>query len=151
MRIALAVVKDAETILELQKLCYQSEAALNDDDTIPPLTQTLESMRAEFESKVVLKAREAGKIIGSIRGSMKDDTCYVERVIVHPDFQNRGYGKKLLGAIEMVFQRARRFELFTSAKSEKNLALYTKFGYREFTRKRLNEKVTLVYMEKIAY
>jgi len=151
MRIALAVVKDAETILELQKLCYQSEAALNNDYTIPPLMQTLESMRAEFENKVILKAREAGRIIGSIRGWMKDDTCHVEKVIVHPDFQNRGYGKKLLGAMEMVFQRARRFELFTSDKSEKNLALYSKFGYREFKRQPLNEQVTLVYMEKIAY
>ena len=151
MRIALAVVKDAEAILELQKLCYQPEAAINNDYTIPPLTQTLESMREEFENKVVLKAIEKGRIIGSIRGFMKNETCYVGRVIVHPDFQNQGHGKKLLGAIEMVFQRARRFELFTSARSEKNLALYAKFGYREFKREPQNERVMLVYMEKVVY
>jgi len=151
MRIALAVVKDAEAILELQKLCYQSEAAINNDYTIPPLTQTLESMREEFDAKVVLKAIEKSRIIGSIRGFVKDDTCYVGRVIVHPDFQNRGFGKKLLGAIEMVFQRARRFELFTSGRSEKNLALYASIGYREFKREPQNDRVTLVYMEKVVY
>ncbi|HUI71261.1 MAG TPA: GNAT family N-acetyltransferase [Spirochaetia bacterium] len=151
VRIALAAVKDAEAILELQKLCYQSEAAINDDYSIPPLTQTLESMREEFDTKVVLKAIEKGRIIGSIRGFVTDDTCYVGRVIVHPEFQNRGFGKQLLGAIEMVFQRARRFELFISARSEKNLALYAKFGYREFKRESLNDRVTLVYMEKVVY
>lgn len=151
MRIKLAVVEDAATILQLQKLCYQSEAAINNDYSIPPLTQTLESLRGEFENKVVLKAVDSGRIIGSIRAFVKEDTCYVERVIVHPEFQNRGIGKKLLGSVESIFLSARRFELFTSEKSEKNLSLYASIGYREYKREPLNDRVTLVYMEKVVY
>jgi hypothetical protein len=38
--------------------------------------------------------------------------------------------------------------LFTSERSERNLHLYRKLGYREFKRKPLNERVSLVYLER---
>ena len=47
---------DADEILALQKIAYQSEAKLNDDWTIPPLTETLPEITSEFEAKVFLKA-----------------------------------------------------------------------------------------------
>ena len=34
-----AVIEDSEAILTLQRLAYQSEAAIYDDFTIPPLTR----------------------------------------------------------------------------------------------------------------
>ena len=43
-----ALLADAAAILDLQHLVYQSEAALNDDYTIPPLTQTLPELEADF-------------------------------------------------------------------------------------------------------
>lgn len=59
--------EDAAEILALQKMAYQNEAKLNDDWTIPPLTQTLLEIEAEFETKVFLKAVCADRIIGSVR------------------------------------------------------------------------------------
>ncbi len=147
MRVKLAVAEDASAILDLQRLCYQSEAAIYDDYSIPPLQQSIDSMRDEFENKVVLKAVESGKIIGSVRAFVKDDTCFVERLIVHPEFQNKGIGKKLLGSVESIFLSARRFELFTGEMSAKNLALYGSLGYHEFKREPLSDRVMLVYME----
>jgi hypothetical protein len=47
---------DAGEILALQKKAYQSEAKLNDDWTLPPLTQTLPEIISEFKTKVFLKA-----------------------------------------------------------------------------------------------
>jgi len=43
---------------------------------------------------------------------------------------------------------AKRFELFTGAKSEGNIRLYQKLGYEIFQRKPINEQITLVYLEK---
>ena len=151
MEIDLADAADAATILELQKLCYRSEAALYEDDTLPALTQTLESMREEFEKKVVLRAVESGRLIGSVRAQMDGDTCHVGRLIVHPDFQNRGIGTKLMGSVEAIFVSARRFELFTGEKSLRNIALYTSLGYYEVRREVVTPRLTLVYMEKVAY
>ena len=81
-----ASLKDASMILALQKLAYQSEAKLNDDWTIPPLTQTPSEILSEFETRVFLKAICADRIIGSVRASQDSGTCQVGRLIVHPDY-----------------------------------------------------------------
>jgi len=141
-------VDDLEEILALQKLAYQSEAELNNDFTIPPLLQTLGEIRAEFGQMLFLKVVKDNRIIGSVRAHVKDETCYVGRLIVHPAHQNCGIGSRLLQEIESRF-KCRRFELFTSQRSERNLYLYAKFGYREFKRAALNEKTTLVFLEKV--
>jgi phosphoribosylanthranilate isomerase len=142
-----AEMGDLEQILALQKLAYQSEAELNNDFSIPPLTQTLAEIRAEFGQAVFLKAVQADKIIGSVRGRLDGDTCHIGRVIVHPECQNRGIGSRLLREIEHRVN-ARRFELFTGQRSEHNLYLYRKFGYRDFKQVPLNERITLIFLEK---
>jgi len=146
-RIQIAGEENLNEILALQKLAYQSEAELNNDFDIPPLTQTLEEIRAEFGQALFLKAMEGERIIGSVRAHEKDGTCHIGRLIVHPEYQNRGIGSRLLRDIESRFD-CKRFELFTSERSERNLYLYKKFGYREFKRLPLNEKTTLVFLEK---
>jgi phosphoribosylanthranilate isomerase len=143
-----ASVADAAEILALQKLAYQSEAELNQDFTIPPLTQTLAEIQAQFERWTFLKAVADGKIIGSVRAELRDGTCHIGRLIVHPDCQNRGLGSRLLGEIEARFGAARRFELFTSELSAPNLYLYQKLGYKRFRTENLNQRLTLVYLEK---
>ncbi len=150
MRIELAVVEDAGAILTLQKLAYQSEAAIYDDYQIPPLTQTLDELRWEFTTHVFLKALDDGNIIGSVRARRRGDTCAIGRLIVHPDFQNRGVGTELMQSVERHFPDAVRYELFTGDKSEKNIALYGKLGYREVKKESLSPLVTIVYMEKAA-
>jgi hypothetical protein len=52
---------DADEILALQKMAYQSEAKLNDEWIISPLTETLPEIMSEFETKVFLKAVCADK------------------------------------------------------------------------------------------
>jgi ribosomal protein S18 acetylase RimI-like enzyme len=143
-----ATVQDALEILTLQKLAYQSEAAIYDDYTIPPLTQTLDALVAQFQDEVVLKAVLDGKIIGSVRGYLRDGTCYIGRLIVHPDFQNRGIGTRLMQEMESHFGQADRYELFTGEKSVKNLHLYQKLGYRFLRREQITQRVVVVYLEK---
>jgi len=148
MLIEPAQLTDAPQILALQKLAYLSEAEISQDYTIPPLTQTLEEIEREFRSRTVLKVAVDGKIIGSVRAHLQEGTCYIGRLIVHPDFQNRGIGAKLLRAIEEHFAQARRYELFTGEKSERNLYFYQKWGYRIFRKEELTDRVTLVFLEK---
>jgi N-acetylglutamate synthase-like GNAT family acetyltransferase len=148
MFIEQARASDAPEILALQKLAYLSEAEIWQDYTIPPLTQTLEEIEREFQSRTVLKVAVDGKIIGSVRAYLQEGTCYIGRLIVHPDFQNQGIGAKLLREIEGRFAQARRYELFTGEKSERNLYFYQKWGYRIFRKEGLTDKVTLVFLEK---
>jgi GNAT superfamily N-acetyltransferase len=145
-----AGLEDAEEILALRKLAYQSEAAIYDEYGIPPLTQRLEEIRASFQEQVFLKATLGGRVVGSVRANMSEGSCLIGRLIVHPDLQNQGIGSSLLAEIERAFGQARRFELFTGQKSERNLYLYRKFGYRPFRSEKASEALTILFLEKSA-
>jgi hypothetical protein len=81
-----ADISDAAEILELQKLAYQSEAVLYGDWSIPPLTQTMNEIRKEFDELTFLKVCDSDRLIGSVRASIYDGACYIGRLIVHPEF-----------------------------------------------------------------
>jgi len=147
-RIEVAGVEDAAEILGLQKLAYESEARLYDDWSIPPLVQTLESLQSEFAASRVLKAVDCARIVGSVRAREADGVCHVGRLIVAPDFQGSGIGTRLLRSIEAEFPAVRRFELFTGSRSESNIRLYERLGYRRQREQVISPSVTLVFMEK---
>jgi GNAT superfamily N-acetyltransferase len=145
-----AELDDAEEILELQKLAYRSEAEIYQDPTLPPLTQTVEEVKRDFDGQIFLKAEFDGRIVGSVRGSMKDRTCFIGRLIVHPDLQNRGIGTKLMTEIEKHFAKAKRFELFTGYRSKRNIYLYLKVGYQLFKIETIRPSLKLLYLEKFS-
>ena len=153
IEIVAANVADAAEILALQKLCYQSEARLTNDFEIPPLLQDQPSIECELASLCFLKAvgdeaPHTGRIVGSVRARECEGTCHIGRLIVHPESQNRGLGKRLMAHVEGLFPTASRFELFTGEKSVRNLHLYQKLGYRPFRTQVASHKTTLVFLEK---
>ncbi len=143
-----ATMEDAPAILALQRLAYQTEAAIYDDYSLPPLVEELDSLRAQFGFKRILKAVAAGRLVGSVRALQRDDTCHIERLFVHPDHRRQGIGVALMAAIEAAHPQAARFELFTGHRSADNLRLYERLGYRRFRQERAGDKVTLVFLEK---
>jgi GNAT superfamily N-acetyltransferase len=143
--IADAAREDLGSILALQKLCYREAGERYGDLTIPPLTQTLAQLREDHERMTMLKAVSGVRIIGSIRAFASDGTCHIGRVIVHPDFQNRGIGKQLMAACEDRFPPVARFELFTGCRDVKNLHFYATLGYRKFHEE---PQKNLIYLEK---
>lgn len=147
MEIAPATIENAEEILVLQRLAYESEAAIY-GTALPPMADSLEMMTARFLDRRFLKAVERDRIVGSVRGYQDGVTCHVERLIVHPEYRRRGLGTALLSRIENAFPSARRFELFTGDRSVDNLRLYERRGYRPFRRERLADRVMLVFLEK---
>lgn len=140
--------EDLKEILSLQKLAYQSEAEIYNDFTIPPLIQTLDEIKQDFSFQIFLKILVKNKIIGSVRAYKENDTCFIGKLIVHPDFQNQGIGTELLNEIEARFDDVKRYELFTGHKSEKNLYLYQKLGFQQFKTEKIHENLHMIYLEK---
>lgn len=151
MEILKAEFDDLEEILNLQYLAYISEAELLDDFNIEPLHQKLEEVQKEYKEGIILKGvTDDNRIIASVRASVKNNTLYIGKLIVHPDFENKGIGSKLINEIEKygTFSRA---ELFTSSKSPKNLHFYKKNGYKPFKKEFISEqtpKAKFIYFEK---
>ena len=149
MNIYKAGYDDLNEILQLQYLAYQSEAALFGTKDIPPLTQTIEDVRDEYNAGIVLKmVSEDNKIIGSIRAKEEGNTVYINKLMIHPDYRHRGYGTRLLTEIENHYP-GKRYELFTSTRSSDNIRLYQTNGYQIFSRKPITEELIFVYMEKL--
>ena len=144
-----AVADDIPEILALQKVAYRSEAEVYGDLSVPAMRQSLTELTADFERMIFLKGIVNGKIVASVRGY--DDgqgTAHILRLIVHPYFQGRGYAQQLVTTLEKAFPQCRRFEVFTGHRSERNLYLYGKLGYKRFKSEPFNANVEWVYMEK---
>ncbi|MDP2183590.1 MAG: GNAT family N-acetyltransferase [Actinomycetota bacterium] len=140
--------EEAVAIAALIRIAFQSQAKLYEDDTLPPLFETAETVRAAMTAGIVLVAEESGRIVGSVRGDLADGTCRVGRLVVEPDVQGQGVGRVLASAIEQRFAGARRFEIFTGHRSAGPLHLYTSLGYAEFRRENVGERLDLVFLEK---
>jgi ribosomal protein S18 acetylase RimI-like enzyme len=149
--ISRASLSDAEAILALQKLAYQSEARFYDDWSLPPLIQDLASLREEFGASLVLKATVAeDRLVGSVRAKIDDvsGTAAIGRLIVQPEFQGRGIGSALLEAVEAACPDAARFELFTGSRSEASIRLYQRHGYTVTRTEPVSSTLSLTYLEK---
>lgn len=149
MKIEAATEQDLEQILQLQKRAFHGQALIYNDFSLPPLTQTIDDLKKEFREKSIYKLKQDGKIIASIRCNIKDNILYIEKLIVDPDFQNRGIGTKIMTDIEKRYSSyVNRYSLFTGDKSARNIHLYKKLGYKEIRQEPTNRDFKLIYMEK---
>lgn len=139
---------EAESILALQYLAYQSEAILYNNFALPPLAESLDDLTRLFRTHIFLVARTDQKILGSVRAATTNGRCHVGRLMVHPNYQRHGVGARLLAAIEDAFPEAPAYELFTGNLSEGNLRLYHRVGYVEFKREPVPPH-QLVFLEKL--
>lgn len=126
-----ANIDDLEEILNLQKLAFISEAELYNDYNIEPLKQTIASVREDFKIHIFLKAVCNNKIVGSVKGRETDGYCWIGKLIVHPEFQNKGIGRRLMREIEGLFPNIKQFQLYTGNRSQKNIHLYESLGYKK--------------------
>jgi len=147
--ISRASLSNAEAILALQKLAYESEARFYDDWSLPPLTQGIASLRDEFGASLVLKATVAADhLVGSVRAKVDDGTAAIGRLIVHPEFQGQGIGSELLKAVEAACAGVAKFELFTGSRSEATIRLYQRHGYTVTRTEPLSPTMSITFLEK---
>ena len=137
LKLAPATTDDLEVILQLQKEAFSGQAVIYHDFSLPSLTETLDDLKGEFRRKTIYKVEMGGRIIGSVRCSVKDATLVIGKLIVDPDLQNRGIGTHIMREIEKWYaSTARRVELSTGHKSARNLHLYRKLDTGRYGRNR---------------
>ena len=149
-----AAPADAAELFTLQRAAYFTEAVLNDSWRIPPLTETLAELTTSLAgADTVMVVRQAGRLIGSVRGRPRADRVwYVSRLMVAPDRQRHGIGAELLRRIETLAPASTgRIQLVTGAASRSNIGFYRRSGYR-VQRSGVDEAgVPIVVLEKAAH
>lgn len=143
-----AAPEDAVALLDVQKKAFMQEAERYNAFRMPPLTESVEDVVEAFGEGTLLKAVADGRIVGVIRSREAGGTCHIGRLAVDPAYQDSGIGSALVQAVEAGCPDARRIELFVGSRSEKNIHVYEKLGYRAFKERRLRPGLALVYMQK---
>ncbi|WP_375431208.1 tRNA (guanosine(37)-N1)-methyltransferase TrmD [uncultured Friedmanniella sp.] len=137
---------DAGELWTLQQAAYLVEGRRHGTFDLPPLTETLDELRAALADQTVLVARSGSRLIGSVRGELEGvDTWYVGRLMVAPDRQGAGLGGQLMDRIEeLAPPTAQRLRLVTGEHSASNLAFYARRGYRDVGRRHHPSSVVVV-------
>ncbi|KPH21133.1 tRNA (guanine-N1)-methyltransferase [Rhodococcus sp. ADH] len=144
-----ATTSDAAEILVLQRCCWVSVALSNESLDIPALHENLDTVRDWIESSSVTCARSDGRLVGAVRGSLLGSAWQIARLMVSPDWEGRGLGRRLLeSAEENAPAEASRFELSTGSRSLRNIQIYTRAGYSLLAD---DEETTFERIEGVVY
>jgi GNAT superfamily N-acetyltransferase len=146
--IAALTEADAGEVLTIQRAAFVSEAQIYGSADMPPLTQTLDEVRAELRAGTGLGARVDGRLVGAIRYRVADDLLLIGRIAIAPDVQGEGIGRRLLEAAEEE-SSAGTAELFTGSLSEANIRLYEACGYEESERIPQGDGTDQVFLRKL--
>ncbi|WP_182111933.1 MULTISPECIES: GNAT family N-acetyltransferase [unclassified Actinotalea] len=141
----------AGELLTVRRAAFVSEAQLYGDPNIPPLTQTLDELRADLAdpSVVTLGAWLGHRLVGSIRIGQEGTKATLGRLAVVPDMQGKGIGTALLLAVpERLPADTSELWVFTGQDSVQNLQMYTKHGY-EHQYDQAAGDLTYAYLRKI--
>lgn len=138
---------DAGEILTVQRAAFVSEALIYGSVDMPPLTQTLDQLRAELAENDGWVAHAGTRLVGALRAVQDGDLLLIGRIAIAPDMQGEGIGRALLDAVESA-STAREAELFTGSLSEANIRLYERCGYVESQRVPQDDGTEQVYLRK---
>jgi GNAT superfamily N-acetyltransferase len=77
------------------------------------------------------RSRSSGELVGSVFATNWGSVGFFGPLTVHPDYWDRGVGKRLMEPVVALFDRwgTRCAGLYTFAHSQKHIALYQRFGF----------------------
>jgi len=132
LEVRAATRADAAELLTLQLACWVQEAHDNPGVEIPALHEGLADVEGWVEQGTVLVARAGGRLVGAVRGRRTGEGRWdIGRLMVAHDLRGRGLGRWLLERIEAAAPAGTsRLTLVTGARSERNLRMYRRAGYR---------------------
>jgi tRNA (guanine37-N1)-methyltransferase len=122
---------DAGELFTLTRACWLQELWANPGVVIPALEESLDDQVRSLDQWTTFVVRSGGRLVGSVRGRADGVVWDVGRIMVAPDLQGRGLGRRLLPLVEEAAPATvTSYSLVTGAGSADNIRMYKKAGYR---------------------
>lgn len=142
-------LKDLETakqVLKLQTASYRVEAEITDFYEIPPLKDTIESLK---ECDEIFYGYYINDVLaGIISYKIIENFLDIHRVAIHPNFFRRGIAGKLVSFVEGLNSSINKIVVCTGKKNLPAVNLYFKNGYRKIKDIEVSKGFYLTQFEK---
>lgn len=135
-----------KTILELQKASYRIEAKLIGFYDIPPLKDTIESLKECGEIFYGYYIEDT--LAGIISYKLIDDVLDIHRVAVKPRFFHMGIAGKLINFVEELEDYKNKVVVSTGKENIPAVSLYLKNGYKKTKDIEISKGIYLTQFEK---
>lgn len=147
LNIRLAEAHEASTVSAIVDAAYSKWVPVLGRKPAPMLVDYADLV----QKRVVYVVIDDGQIAGVLAIWPQDDALYIDNIAVHPDFQRRGIGDRLLSFAEEQARAAglRRMSLLTNQLMEYNQVYYLKHGYVETRRATTEDGRRTVWMDKL--
>jgi ribosomal protein S18 acetylase RimI-like enzyme len=137
----------AKMVLELQTASYKIEAKIIGFNDIPPLKDTIDSLKECEEIFYGYFIDE--ELAGIISYKIFEDILDIHRVAVHPYFFRKGIAKKLLNHVEVLESGIKKVVVCTGKDNLPAISLYLKNGYKKVRDIEISTNIYLTEFEKI--
>ena len=137
--------KNAEDVLNIQIPSYKVEAEIIGSYELPPLKDTVHTLRHCGETFFGYYENE--KLCGVISIKVDNDEVDIHRLIVNPNQFRKGIAQLLLNFIETKFE-AKTIKVATGSKNTPAISFYKKNGFQNIKEVILNEQLSLTFFEK---
>ena len=136
----------SKSVLELQMASYKIEAEIIGFQELPPLKDTIKSLK---ESEEIFYGYYINDVLtGIISFKIIENVLDIHRVEVHPDFFRMGIAEKLINYVEKLESKIEKITVCTGSTNLPAVNLYLKNGYRKTENIEISQNVYLTEFVK---
>lgn len=137
----------ATQVFAISQAAYALEAERVGCADFPPLRETLDDLRQSSDSFLVFQ--QSGQIIGAISFDRSATAATITRLVVSPDYHQRGVATALLAALEKHLAPIAHFKVTTAQNNQPAVQLYQRCGYTAAGTSTSFEGILLLHLVKL--
>ncbi|MGP4069640.1 GNAT family N-acetyltransferase [Halobacillus sp. B29] len=144
-KISPAKLHVADSILRLQFLSYQVEAAIVGFPDLPPCEDNVTSIMESGET--FIGAYIGTDLVGAISYKIEDNYIDIYRLMVHPEHFRKGIGQSLLRNVIGTYPSKPSY-VYTGSENTPAINLYTSHGFHPTHEKEVTPGMFLTRLER---
>ena len=138
-------INEAEHILAVQKEAFKDDLETYKDYETNPAAEPIKRLLYKIGKNIHYTIFLRDKIIGGAEIRLdKEAECYINRIFLLPEHQNRGFGTQIMNFLENEYPKVKKWTLCTPHKNTKNQYFYEKFGYEKVGQHKVTEHLSLI-------